>query len=72
MDLSKFEAMDPIMLMSIVNMKIRDEFGDLENLVKFYDIDKDKLIEKLANAGFDYFLKQTNFVNTICKTTKIE
>ncbi|MGF1738905.1 DUF4250 domain-containing protein [Photobacterium satsumensis] len=54
MDLSNFENMDPIMLMSIVNMKIRDEFGDLDALIKFYDIDKDKLIAKLAGAGFDY------------------
>ncbi|HIF9321226.1 TPA: DUF4250 domain-containing protein [Photobacterium damselae] len=61
MDLSKFEAMNPIMLMSIVNMKIRDEFGDLDSLVKFYDIDKDKLIEKLANAGFDYLPEAKQF-----------
>ncbi|MGX9457744.1 DUF4250 domain-containing protein [Photobacterium damselae subsp. damselae] len=61
MDLSKFEAMDPIMLMSIVNMKIRDEFGDLDSLVKFYDIGKDKLIEKLANAGFDYLPEAKQF-----------
>ncbi|EPT9250837.1 DUF4250 domain-containing protein [Photobacterium damselae] len=61
MDLSKFEAMDPIMLMSIVNMKIRDEFGDLDSLVKFYDIDKDKLIEKLANSGFDYLPEAKQF-----------
>ncbi|EEZ40353.1 hypothetical protein VDA_001378 [Photobacterium damselae subsp. damselae CIP 102761] len=53
--------MDPIMLMSIVNMKIRDEFGDLDSLVKFYDIDKDKLIEKLANAGFDYLPEAKQF-----------
>lgn len=54
MNLSNFENMDPIMLMSIVNMKIRDEFGDLDALVKFYDIDKEKLVAKLASAGFDY------------------
>ncbi|KLV08518.1 hypothetical protein ABT56_03900 [Photobacterium aquae] len=54
MNLSNFEKMDPIMLMSIVNMKIRDEFGDLDALVKYYDIDKDALVAKLATAGFDY------------------
>lgn len=54
MDLNKYETMDPVMLMSIVNMKIRDEFGDLDALVKYYDIDKDKLVAKLASAGFDY------------------
>ncbi|GAL07619.1 DUF4250 domain-containing protein [Photobacterium aphoticum] len=54
MNLSNFEKMDPVMLMSIVNMKIRDEFGDLDALVKYYDIDKDTLVAKLAAAGFDY------------------
>ncbi|MCQ1058548.1 DUF4250 domain-containing protein [Photobacterium sp. DNB23_23_1] len=54
MNLNNFDSMDPIMLMSIVNMKIRDEFGDLDALVKFYDIDKEKLVTKLASAGFDY------------------
>lgn len=50
----KMVSMDPVMLMSIVNMKIRDEFGDLDNYVKFYELDKDALIKKLADAGFDY------------------
>ncbi|WP_153446340.1 DUF4250 domain-containing protein [Vibrio algicola] len=61
MDLTNFEKMDPIMLMSIVNMKIRDEFGDLENLVKFFDIDQAKLIEKLSSAGFDYLPEVKQF-----------
>lgn len=50
----KMVSMDPVMLMSIVNMKIRDEFGDLDSYVKFYELDKDTLIKKLADAGFDY------------------
>ena len=61
MDLNKYETMDPVMLMSIVNMKIRDEFGDLDALVKFYDIDKDKLVAKLASAGFDYLPEAEQF-----------
>lgn len=27
MNLANFEKMDPVMLMSIVNMKLRDDFG---------------------------------------------
>ena len=54
MNLSNFEKMDPVMLMSIVNMKLRDEFTELDNLVAFYDIDKNALVAKLAAAGFDY------------------
>ncbi|WP_434137144.1 DUF4250 domain-containing protein [Photobacterium leiognathi] len=61
MDLAKFESMDPIMLMSIVNMKIRDEFQNLDELVKYYDIDCQKLIDKLASAGFEYLPEAKQF-----------
>ncbi len=55
MNLANFETMDPVMLMSIVNMKLRDDFGgDLDKLVVFFDIDRTKLEQRLASAGFDY------------------
>ncbi|MGF1695065.1 DUF4250 domain-containing protein [Vibrio lamellibrachiae] len=55
MNLSNFETMDPIMLMSIVNMKLRDEFGgDLDKLAVYFDINKTALEAKLATAGFDF------------------
>ncbi|MDD9176340.1 MULTISPECIES: DUF4250 domain-containing protein [Aliivibrio] len=57
----KMASMDPVMLMSIVNMKIRDEFGDLNSYVKFYELDKDVLIKKLADAGFDYLEEAKQF-----------
>ena len=61
MDLSKFETMDTIMLMSIINMKIRDEFNTLDNLVKFFDIDREQLIAKLATGGFDFLPQVQQF-----------
>ncbi|WP_045495535.1 DUF4250 domain-containing protein [Vibrio hyugaensis] len=55
MNLANFESIDPIMLMSIVNMKLRDDFGgDLDKLVVFFDIDRAALEAKLATAGFDF------------------
>ncbi|MDA0127362.1 DUF4250 domain-containing protein [Vibrio sp. MarTm2] len=55
MNLANFETMDPIMLMSIVNMKLRDDFGgDLHKLAAYFDIDKAALEAKLANAGFEF------------------
>lgn len=55
MNLANFESMDPIMLMSIVNMKLCDDFGgDLDKLVAFFDIDRAALEAKLATAGFDF------------------
>lgn len=61
MNLDNFETMDPVMLMSIVNMKIRDQYEDLDNLVKAFDIDKQTLINKLSQAGFDYLPEVKQF-----------
>ncbi|MCD9508051.1 DUF4250 domain-containing protein [Photobacterium phosphoreum] len=61
MNLSKFETMDTVMLMSIVNMKIRDEFNTLDDLVKFFDIDREQLIAKLATGGFDFLPQVQQF-----------
>ena len=61
MDLKNFESMDTIMLMSIVNMKLRDDFSSLEELVKYFDINAESLKEKLATAGFEYMAQQNQF-----------
>lgn len=62
MNLANFETMDPIMLMSIVNMKLRDDFGgDLDKLATYFDIDKSALEIKLASAGFDFLPEAGQF-----------
>ncbi|MBE8576984.1 DUF4250 domain-containing protein [Vibrio sp. OPT18] len=62
MNLANFEKMDPVMLMSIVNMKLRDDFGgDLDRVVNFYEIDKAALISKLASAGFEFLPEAKQF-----------
>ncbi|MBY7730710.1 DUF4250 domain-containing protein [Vibrio splendidus] len=62
MNLANFEKMDPVMLMSIVNMKLRDDFGgDLDRVVNFYEIDKAALIAKLASAGFEFLAEAKQF-----------
>ena len=35
--------MDINILVSIVNMKLRDEFGDLDDLAAYYNVKKDDL-----------------------------
>ncbi len=55
MNLENFERMDSVMLMSIINMKLRDEFhGDINELVQTYSMDLRILQEKLATAGFTF------------------
>ncbi len=45
---------DPMMLLSAVNMKLRDEYASLDELCDDLDINKDELIKRLAAAGFEY------------------
>ena len=55
MNLSNFATMDPVMLMSIINMKLRDDLaGDLDKLVAYFELDKTQLETKLAEAGFEF------------------
>lgn len=61
MDLKNFNSMDPIMLMSIINMKLRDEFSSLDDLVKYFEIDRDALEKKLAEANFEYLAQANQF-----------
>lgn len=45
---------DPIMLMSWVNMKLRDFYPSLETLCEDLEIAEEELIERLGAAGFEY------------------
>jgi hypothetical protein len=45
---------DPMMLTSLINMKLRDFYPSLDALCEDMDIDKGQLLEKLASAGFEY------------------
>ena len=52
---------DPMMLMSFINMKLRDFYPDLDALCEDMDIDKGQLLEKLASAGFEYSTENKRF-----------
>ena len=45
---------DPFMLLSFINMKLRDFYSSLEELCIDMDIDKNELCKKLADVGFEY------------------
>lgn len=59
MSLERFKTMDPFILLSAVNMQLRDEYSSIEDLCKAHDIDEKELVEKLKTAGFEY-VKETN------------
>ena len=52
---------DPIMLMSVINMKLRDLYGSLDELCEDMNIDREDLCKKLNLAGFDYNEEQKRF-----------
>lgn len=54
MNLTHFKNMDVNILLSIINMQLRDKFASLNDLVRYHDIDADTLSEKLAQADFHY------------------
>ncbi|MDE7387908.1 MAG: DUF4250 domain-containing protein [Muribaculaceae bacterium] len=52
---------DPVMLMSAVNMKLRDEYPSLDALCDDLDLDRTTLEAKLKAAGFDYLPDANQF-----------
>ncbi|MBQ0029535.1 MAG: DUF4250 domain-containing protein [Paludibacteraceae bacterium] len=52
---------DPMMLLSAVNMKLRDEYASLDEFCSANDIDKEALTSKLAAAGFTYDVPNNRF-----------
>lgn len=49
------------MLLSVINTKLRDEYDSLDELCASLDIDKDALLDKLSQAGFQYYSALNQF-----------
>jgi hypothetical protein len=56
-----FETKDIMLLYSLVNMKLRDEFLDLDDLVNYYGVDKKELLDKFSDAGYEYVEEENQF-----------
>ncbi|MCH5320685.1 MAG: DUF4250 domain-containing protein [Eubacterium sp.] len=52
---------DPFMLMSVINLKLRDFYSNLDELCEDMDIDKKELCSKLSAAGFEYSEENNKF-----------
>ncbi|MFN4805021.1 MAG: DUF4250 domain-containing protein [Akkermansiaceae bacterium] len=61
MDLSRWQNMDPHLLVGLVNTELRNHSESLEDLVKTHNISEKDLIEKLRVAGYDYREDQKQF-----------
>ena len=52
---------DPMMLFSVINMKLRDFYPSLDSLCEDLDVDKDDIVNRLQAAGFEYNEEQNKF-----------
>jgi hypothetical protein len=53
---------DPIMLLSYVNMKLRDESENLKEFCNRECVDEDKIKQKLSSVGYFYDEVTNQFV----------
>lgn len=53
---------DPVMLLSVVNTKLRDYYASLDELCKEMDVSKKELLEKLAMIDYVYDGKKNQFI----------
>ncbi len=53
---------DPVLLLSFVNLKLRDFYPDLEVLCDELDLDRKQLEEKLAGIDYHYDERTNQFI----------
>ncbi len=52
---------DPMMLMSVVNMKLRDFYPSFDALCEDMGIEREEIEETLRKAGFEYSEENNKF-----------
>lgn len=53
---------DAVMLLSFINLKLRDYYKDLETLCEELDIEQDGLEKKLAGIDYHYDKDKNQFI----------
>ncbi len=53
---------DPAMLLSFLNLKLRDHYGTLEALCDDLDIDRTEIEDKLSKMDYHYDKERNQFV----------
>ena len=52
---------DPVMLLSVINMKLRDTYSSLDALCDDLDVSKDEIVEKLKKINYEYDEQSNQF-----------
>lgn len=53
---------DPVMLLSFLNLKLRDYYGSLDALCDDLDIDRAEMEDKLSQIDYHYDKEKNQFV----------
>lgn len=53
---------DPVMLLSFINLKLRDYYGSDEAMYEDLDLDRKEIEAKLAAIGYNYDKERNQFV----------
>jgi len=53
---------DPVMLLSFINLKLRDYYKSLDALCDDLDVSKQEIVEKLDNIDYHYSEERNQFV----------
>lgn len=53
---------DPIILLSYVNTKLRDEYSSLEELCGALDVDREELVRILESVNYRYSAQRNQFI----------
>lgn len=55
------KIIEPTILLSIINTKLRDEYSSLDILCSDLDLTKNLLTNKLSSIGYEYNQEQNQF-----------
>ncbi len=53
---------DPVMLLSFVNMKLRDFYDSLDALCEDLDADRQDILDRLEGIGYQYDAERNQFI----------
>lgn len=53
---------DPVMLLSFVNMKLRDFYDSLDKFCEDLDADRQEIVDKLEGIGYRYDAEKNTFL----------
>lgn len=53
---------DPVMLLSVINTKLRDQYDSFSSCCEDLDLDSQEMIEKLRTINYEYDENQNQFI----------